>query len=202
MSEIRRLGLLLILHLLLSRPAAAEVMSPNLPARSFGLGVATLYVEQPDSTSEQRYRWDAHEYERLPFDLRLHNRFGLARDIRPRADSIAVHHHFHELYSGLQWTGTRLFRYAIGAGPLLLLEQTITRIQLSETTERTNNRWQLGWLAEAELDYAFNDSYELALYLTWQLRPAANKDDISFGVSLQFNRGNVHKEAPGQVSTH
>jgi hypothetical protein len=195
---------------LVSTVARAEIMNPQLPTSSIGLGLSTLHVQQPDSTTEQRYRWDLHEYMRIPWGLRLHNRLGLARDTRPRADSLQVHHHFYELASTLQWTGTKLFRYGIGAGPLLLVEQTITRVQLEERQERSNNRLQLGGVVEAELDYAFNANWELALVAAWQFRPIVKKQDFAFGVSLQFNKGNLRKDDspkaripyPAKVSTH
>jgi hypothetical protein len=195
---------------ILACSAQAEIMNPQLPASSIGLGLSTMHVEQPDSTKEQRYRWDLHEYMRIPWGLRVHNRLGLARDTRPRADSLQVHHHFYELASTVQWTGTRLFRYGIGAGPLLLVEQTMTRVQLEERKERSNNRLQLGGVVEAELDYAFNTTWELALVAAWQFRPAVKKQDFTFGVSLQFNKGNPRKDDspkpripyPAQVSTH
>ncbi len=206
MRELRLSGLILLLGLSVS--AQAEIMSPVLPSSSIGLGLSTLHVEQPDSSTEQRYRWDVHEYMHLPWNLRLHNRLGIARDTRPRADSIQVHHHFYELASALQWTGTKLFRYGVGAGPLLLVEQTMTRIQLDETRARSNNRVQLGATVEAELDYAFNANWELALVAAWQFRPAVEKQDFAFGVSLQFNKGHFSKEEspkprtppPGKVS--
>ncbi|HYX38131.1 MAG TPA: hypothetical protein VE954_33950 [Oligoflexus sp.] len=190
--------------------ASAEIMAPLLPAKSVGFGLSTLHVELPDSDSEQRYRWDLHEYMRLPYGLRLHNRLGVARDTRPRADSLGVHHHFYELASNLQWTTTHLFRYGIGAGPLLLLEQTITRVQLSETQNRTNNRLQLGGMVEAQLDYAFHSAWELGLMAAIQFRPAVQKQDFSFGVSINFNPSNVRKDdttkprmpGPAQVSPH
>ncbi|WP_141733503.1 hypothetical protein [Oligoflexus tunisiensis] len=169
-------------------------MNPILPSGSIGLGLSTLHVSQPDSDTEQRYRWDLHEFIRMPWGLRVHNRLGIARDTRPRADSVQVHHHFYELASTLQWTGTHLFRYGLGAGPLLLVEQTITRIRIDESIKRTNNRLQLGALLEAQLDYAFNTTWELALVAAIQLRPAVNKRDFSFGVSLQFNKGNPRKD--------
>lgn len=208
MPDLKYLGL--IIPALLNFSAQAEIMNPNLPASSIGLGLSTLHVEQPDSNTEQRYRWDLHEYIRAKWGFRLHNRLSVARDNRPRADSIQVHHHFYELFSGLQWTGTRLFRYGIGGGPLLLLEQTITRVRLSETTERTYNRLQLGGLVEAQLDYAFNNSWELGLFSTLQFRPAVQKSDFSFGISLNFNMGTTRKDdtpkpripAPVQVSPH
>lgn len=208
MRELSLSGLSLVL--LLSVSAQAEIMTPVLPSSSIGLGLATLHVEQADSSSEQRYRWDIHEYMRFPWGLRLHNRLGVARDTRPRADSIQVHHHFYELASALQWTGSKLFRYGLGAGPLLLVEQTMTRVQLDESKVRSNNRLQLGAVVEAELDYAFNTTWELALTAAWQFRPAVKKQDFAFGVSLQFNKGNVRKDdspkprtaPPVQVSTH
>jgi len=189
---LRCLGLFFFIGM--SVAAQAEIMNPLLPSRSIGMGLSSLHVEQPDSNNEQRYRWDLHEYLKMAYGFRLHNRLGIARDTRPRADSIAVNHHFYELYSGLQWTGTRLFRYGIGAGPLLLLEQTITRVRLDPSTMRTNNRLQLGGAVEAQLDYAFNDSWELALNSALQFRPAVNKQDFSFGVSLQFNWGGLRKD--------
>lgn len=202
--------LILIVMILFPGLARAEIMSPDLPNRSFGLGLSTLHVELPDRNREQRYRWDLQEYEKLPFHFRLHNRLSIARDTRPRADSIQVNHHFYEFYTGLQWKRTRLFRYALGLGPLLLLEQTITRIQLEETRERAYNRLQLGWLAEFQIDYAFNEAWELALNLALQTRPHARKQDYCFGVSLLFNTGIVRAEdpasaripAPIQVSPH
>jgi hypothetical protein len=112
-----------------------------------------------------------------------------------------VNHHFHELYSGLQWTGTHLFRYGIGAGPLLLLEQTITRVHLDPTAERSNNRLQLGGAVEAQLDYAINDAWQLALYSALQFRPAVDKKDFSFGVSLQFNWGALGKDQTNETRT-
>jgi hypothetical protein len=207
MPELRLSSLLLIF---VTVSAQAEIMNPVLPASSVGLGLSTMHVAQPDSNSEQRYRWDAHEYMRLPWGLRLHNRLGIARDNRPRADSLQVHHHFYELASALQWTGTQLFRYGVGAGPLLIIEQTMTRVQLEETKNRTNNRAQLGATVEAQLDYAFNSRWELALTAAWQFRPAVKKQDFAFGVSLQFNKGSVRKDdslkprtpMPAQVSTH
>jgi hypothetical protein len=188
--KFKSLGLIL----LASVPARAEIMTPTLPASSVGLGLSTLHVEQPDQGNEQRYRWDLHEYMRAPFGLRLHNRLGVARDTRPRADSLQVHHHFYELGSTLQWTGTKLFRYGLGAGPLLIVEQTMTRVQLDETKERTNNRLQLGGVLEAQLDYAFNTTWELALTAALQFRPAVKKQDFAFGVSLQYNRGAPRKD--------
>lgn len=208
MPELRFSGLGLLFFVTVS--AQAEIMSPNLPSSSIGLGLSTLHLEQPDQSSEQRYRLDLHEYMRVPLGLRLHNRLGVARDTRPRADSLQVHHHFYELASTLQWSATKLFRYSLGAGPLLLVEQTMTRVQLEESKTRSNNRLQLGAMVEAQLDYAFNTTWELALTAGWQFRPAVKKQDFAFGVSLQFNKGNVRKDdsqkprtpPPVQVSTH
>jgi hypothetical protein len=187
--------------MLLSVPAQAEIMTPTLPWSSVGLGLSTLHVEQPDQGNEQRYRWDLHEYMRMPWGLRLHNRLGVARDTRPRADSLQVHHHFYEIGSALQWTGTKLFRYGLGAGPLLIVEQTMTRVQLEETKERTNTRLQLGGVVEAQLDYAFNTTWELALTAAFQFRPAVKKQDFAFGVSLQYNRGAPRKDDSTKPTT-
>jgi hypothetical protein len=194
MSELRFWRPALLLFMLLAHSAQAEIMMPTLPPGSIGLGLSTLHVLQPDSDTEQRYRWDLHEFMRLPWGFRVHNRLGIARDTRPRADSVQVHHHFYELASTLQWTGTHLFRYGVGLGPLLLVEQTITRIRIDRNIERTNNRLQLGTSLEAQLDYAFNTTWELALIGAIQLRPATNKQDFSFGVSLQYNKGGPRKD--------
>jgi hypothetical protein len=173
----------------ISKAAWAVAMKAILPGSSIGLGLGTLYLEQPDSKSEQRYRLDLQHYERLFANFRLHNRLGVARDTRPRSDAVEVKHHIYDAQSSLQWTGTKLFRFGMGAGPLLLLEQTVTRIQFNETSEQQYNRWQLGWLAEAQLDYAMSDRWELALNFAWQFRPLARKQDFCFGVNLMLNAG-------------
>jgi hypothetical protein len=56
-------------------------------------------------------------------------------------------------------------------------------------------------VVEAQLDYAFDTTWELALTAALQFRPAVNKQDFSFGVSLQYNLCAARKDDSTKPST-
>lgn len=167
--------------------AGAMIVHEQTPRGTLGLGLSSLYREQPDGTREQRYRIDLLSLDRLLPWLRWENRIGIARDTRPRSQSVRVHEDLYDLYSGLRLTYPFFFRLGLSLGPLLQWHQTTIELDIDQDKREKDSTWEVGWQAQLSLDYAINRDWELLGFLAWQVRPLARKSDLSFGFALLLN---------------
>ena len=172
---------------LLSSPAHAIIVDAPLPRGTVGLGLSSLYRQQPDKTREQRYRYDLLSLERLSPYLRLENRIGIARDTRPRSHYVQVHEHAYEFFSGLRLTYPYLFRYGLSFGPLLQWQETTISLQTDQKASVSHSTWQVGWQAQTSIDYAITRDWEITLFAAWQQRVLMRKSDFAFGVIVLLN---------------
>ncbi len=181
---------------LVSAPAPAVIVDETLPRGTVGFGLSSLYRQQPDKTREQRYRYDLVSLERLMPNLRWENRIGIARDNRPRSHSVQVHDHAYELYSGLRLTYPYLFRYGFSFGPLLQWQETTIELQTDQKDKLSESTWQVGWQAQASLDYAISRDWEVTLFAAWQQRVVERKSDFAFGAIVLVNNTIFQPKTP------
>ncbi len=182
-----------------SRLEAVAILGP--PSSSgIGLGLSSLYRQQPDLLREQRYRIDFFWLKLLAncrsLCLQWENHLGLAPDLQSRSKSVEVHDNVYQLFSGLRLSYAYLLRYGFSAGPLLDLQETYTQLKIGQQQREIFRRWAWGWQGQFAINYALNSRWEVLGFLSYQTRPKAEKSDVAFGLALVLNTQPALPSAP------
>lgn len=179
--------IIVLLSLFSSQSYGIAVLNPA-PASSLGLGLSSLYRQQPDLLREQRYRFDAFWFERLGDCGRLcffwENHLGLAPDTQPRSTAVEVRDNVYHHFSGLKVAYSYLLRYGISAGPLIDWHETHTKLKIGQREHEVFRRWAWGWLVQPSINYALSPRWEVLLFSSYQARPREKKADMAFGLAL------------------